>query len=146
MESYSEASGKALFLTQLDVLDCGRDAFSHARVSLCLSILVTQIRLSTSKVPTWWGPNAVCISTSLSHIDSAPLSSVHFPNVYKLFYFRTHSSVGFPGGSASKESACHAGNLGSVPGLGRSPGEGNGYPLQCSGLENSMGSQRARHN
>ena len=46
--------------------------------------------------------------------------------------------VGFPGGSAGKESACNAGDLGSIPGLRRSPGEGNGYPLQYSGLENSM--------
>ena len=38
-----------------------------------------------------------------------------------------------------KESACNAGDLGSIPGLGRSPGEGNGYPLQYSGLENFMG-------
>ena len=37
-----------------------------------------------------------------------------------------------------KESACNARDLGSVPGLGRPPGEGKGYPLQCSGLENSM--------
>ena len=42
----------------------------------------------------------------------------------------------FPGGSDSKESACNAGNLGSIPGLGRSPGEGNGNPLQYSCLEN----------
>ena len=48
------------------------------------------------------------------------------------------SNSGFPGGSAGKESACNAGNLGSIPGLGRSPGEGKGYPLRCSGLENSM--------
>ena len=48
--------------------------------------------------------------------------------------------VGFPCGSAGKESACNAGDLGSIPGLGRSPGEGKGYPLQCSGLENSMDS------
>ena len=46
--------------------------------------------------------------------------------------------MGFLGGSGSKESACHAGNLGSILGLGRSPGEGNGYPLQYSCLENSM--------
>ena len=46
---------------------------------------------------------------------------------------------GFPGGSVGKESACNAGDLGSIPGLERSPGEGNGYPLQYSGLENSMG-------
>ena len=41
-------------------------------------------------------------------------------------------------GSAGKESACNAGDLGSIPGLGRSLGEGTGYPLQYSGLENSM--------
>ena len=41
-------------------------------------------------------------------------------------------------GSAGKESACNVGDLGSTPGLGRSPGEGNGYPLQYSGLENSI--------
>ena len=46
--------------------------------------------------------------------------------------------LGFPWGSAGKESACSAGDLGSIPGLGRSPGEGKGYPLQYSGLENSM--------
>ena len=46
--------------------------------------------------------------------------------------------LGFPCGSASKESACSVGDLGSIPGLGRSPGEGNSYPLQYSGLENSM--------
>ena len=43
-----------------------------------------------------------------------------------------------PCGSAGKESACNAGDLGSIPGLGRCPGEGKGYPLQYSGLENSM--------
>ena len=45
---------------------------------------------------------------------------------------------GFPGGSDGKESACNEGDLGSIPGSGRSPGEGNGYPLQYSYLENSM--------
>ena len=45
--------------------------------------------------------------------------------------------LGFPCGSASKESACNAGDLGLIPCLGRSPGEGNGYPLQYSGPENS---------
>jgi len=44
----------------------------------------------------------------------------------------------FPCGSAGKESACNAGDLGSILGLGRSPGEGKGYPLQYSGLENSL--------
>ena len=60
--------------------------------------------------------------------------------------------LGFPGGSEGKESACNAGDPGSIPGSGRSPGEGNGYPLQYSCLEDlwaeetgelqSMGSQR----
>ena len=45
---------------------------------------------------------------------------------------------GFPGGSVGKESACNAGVLGSNPGSGRSPGEGNGSSLQYSGLENPM--------
>ena len=45
---------------------------------------------------------------------------------------------GFPGSSVGKESACNAEDPSSIPGLGRSPGEGNGYPLQYSGLENSM--------
>ena len=47
-------------------------------------------------------------------------------------------SQGFTCGSAGKESAYNAGNLGLIPGLGRSPGEGKGFPLQYSGLENSM--------
>ena len=45
---------------------------------------------------------------------------------------------GFPCGSSGKESACNAGDLGSIPGLGRSPREEKGYPLQYSGLENTM--------
>ena len=44
--------------------------------------------------------------------------------------------LGFPGGSDSKDSVCNAGNPGLIPGLGRSPGEGNGNPLQYSCLEN----------
>ena len=51
----------------------------------------------------------------------------------------THSSIlELPCDSASKESACNAGDLGLIPGLARFPGEGKGYPLQYSGLENSM--------
>ena len=46
--------------------------------------------------------------------------------------------MGFSGGSAGKESTCNVGDLDLIPGLGRSPGEGKGYPLQYSGLENSM--------
>ena len=46
--------------------------------------------------------------------------------------------LGFPGGSDGKESACNAGDLGLILGLGRSPGEGKGYSLQYSGLEKTM--------
>ena len=47
-------------------------------------------------------------------------------------------TLGFPGGSVGKESAFNAVDLGSISGMGRCPGEGHGYPLQYSGLENSM--------
>ena len=58
---------------------------------------------------------------------------------------------GFPGSTADKESACNMGDLGLIPGLGRSPQEGNGYSLQYSGLQNPidytvMYSQKVRHN
>ena len=46
--------------------------------------------------------------------------------------------LGFRGGSDGTESACNAGDLGSIPGLGRSPGEGNSYPYQYSGLWKSL--------
>ena len=54
------------------------------------------------------------------------------------FCTRVILSLGFSGGSDSKESACNGGDLGLIPGLGRSPGEGNGSPLQCSCLESPM--------
>ena len=55
---------------------------------------------------------------------------------YKLSEEGIMGTRSFPGGSDGKESACHAGDLGLIPGLGRSPGEGNGYPFQYSCLEN----------
>ena len=62
--------------------------------------------------------------------------------VWKIWWRRdglpTPVFLGFPCDSAGKESACNAGDLGLSPGPGRSPGEGKGYPLQYSGLENSM--------
>ena len=54
------------------------------------------------------------------------------------FYTSIYGSVGFSGGSEDKESVCSTGDLGSVPGSGRYPGEGNGNPLNCSCLENSL--------
>ena len=68
-------------------------------------------------------------------------------------FFGPNSQIkGFPGSSAGKEFTQNAGNLGLIPGLEKSPGEGKGYPLQYSGLENSMedsvfsmGSQKVSH-
>ena len=54
----------------------------------------------------------------------------------------SYSNSGFPGSSDGKVSACNVGDLGSIPGSGRSPGEGNGNPLQYSYLENSMDLRR----
>ena len=53
-------------------------------------------------------------------------------------HLKPQKLLGFPCDSAGEESACNAGDLGSIPGLGRSPGGGKGYPLQSSGLENFM--------
>ena len=59
--------------------------------------------------------------------------------MYTHTHTHTHTHTqGFPYASAGKESACNAGDLGSIPGLARFPGEGKGYPLQYSVLENSM--------
>ena len=65
------------------------------------------------------------------------VSFFHNNNKYLLTGY-LQCARGFPGGSDSKESACNVGDLGSVPRLERSPGEGDGYPLQFSCLENSM--------
>ena len=59
-------------------------------------------------------------------------------SVYSIDEFVIRQMTNLPGSWAGKESACNVGDLGSILGLGRSPGEGKGYPLQYSGLENSM--------
>ena len=63
-----------------------------------------------------------------------------FPTSFSKIFRIVFISQGFPGGSDGKESACNAGDLGLIPGSGRSPGGGNGNPLQYSCLENSMDS------
>ena len=64
------------------------------------------------------------------------LSRIIISSAY--YYLLLLLTMGFPGGSDGKESTCNAGDLSSIPVLGKSPGEGNGFPLQYSGLENSM--------
>ena len=66
------------------------------------------------------------------------LASLNQTGIWRLFWWTFLISVGFPCGSAGKESSCNTGDLGLIPGLGRSPGEGKDYPLQYSGLEKSM--------
>ena len=66
-----------------------------------------------------------------------PIEPVHRVTKSQTALSNFHFHLGFPCGSADKESTCNVGDLGSNPGLGRSPGEGKGYPLQYSGLENS---------
>ena len=78
--------------------------------------------------------------------DLIALRILCIPRMYFCAYGRISSSVvlvallmGFSGGSAGKESACNVGDLGSIPGLGRSPEGGHGNPLQYSCLENPHG-------
>ena len=70
---------------------------------------------------------------SWANLTTFPTSDAAYSYCLLLLNF-----IASPVGSAGKESVCKAGDLGSIPGLGRSPGEGNGYPLQYSGLENFM--------
>ena len=74
-------------------------------------------------------------SCSFSH---APLNTLYLSTIFAILITMCLGVVCFSCGSAGKESACNEGDLGSIPELGRSCGEGKGYPLQYSGLENSM--------
>ena len=84
-------------------------------------------------IKTWF---SVCslIAQSVKHLPAMQETPVQFLG----WEDPTPVFLGFPYGSAGKESTCNAGDMGSIPGLGRSSGEGKGYPLQYSGLENSM--------
>ena len=77
---------------------------------------------------------------------STPLTVVPKPGTFSVTVV---VKMGFPGGSAGKESTCNAGDLGSIPGLEDPPEKGTAYPVQSSGLEDSMeqsmGSQRVGH-
>ena len=103
----------------------------------------------------WWEPPTCCIHLIFStlilrwvkkncpHISKAPWI-MEFQNAFRISSGDKHihkilnCKATFPDGWDGKDSACSAGDLGSTPGSGRSPGEGNSYPLQCSCLENSM--------
>ena len=63
------------------------------------------------------------------------MSNLSLPFPMLLFTLDYYTIIGFPDSSVGQESTCNAGNPDSIPGSGRSPGEGKGYPLQYSGLE-----------
>ena len=87
----------------------------------------------SSALPLWLSWERICLQCGRPGFD---------PWVGKISWRRerlpTPEFLGLPCGSAGKESAYNAGDAGLIPGLGGSPGEGKGYPLQYSGLENSM--------
>ena len=90
---------------------------------------------------------AILCSISKKEFSFYPLALLELwaCNLHSLCFLKLNSLqpsvflLGFPGGSDSKESTCNAGDLGSIPGLGRSPGGGHGNPLQYSCLENPHG-------
>ena len=85
-----------------------------------------------------WGYNLFLTQCSIYIISE--IASLHELQIHQniLLCCNTLQIVVFPGGSTGKESNCNVGDLGFIPGLGRSSGEGIGYPLQLSGLENSL--------
>ena len=91
----------------------------------------------------WHSPFAA-VNTKFFCNASLPALYHRFPDIFistlgqKPFDVGAFNGLCFPCGSAGKESTCSMGDLGSIPGLGRSPEKGKGYPLQYSGLENSM--------
>ena len=77
------------------------------------------------------------VTKSQTQLRGFCFTSLHMFNGVTVLYTETQHGKSTMR-SVAKESTCHIGDVGSIPGLGRSPGEGNGYPLQYSGLENSM--------
>ena len=80
----------------------------------------------------WWSPKLSTESNKSYHKLSLFNLGSNYSNTSIKNYIKIIINTGFPGGSSAKESACSVGDLGSVPGLGRSPEEGIGYPLQYS--------------
>ena len=102
------------------LLEMSQDHLNLLYLRIIWSPGITIILKVTFFISHTFGPNR---DTCLTHI--------HLGN-------RNFQTKGFPCGSAGKESTCNVGSLGSIPVLGKSPGEEKGYPLQYSGLENSM--------
>ena len=83
-------------------------------------------------------PLSSLVGSPLKSLTSGSYSQHPGVNHHGREYGKEHVSMGLPGGSVGKESTCNVGDLGLIPGLGRSPRGGHGNPLQYSGLENPM--------
>ena len=111
--------------------------------SLCVHILSVLRGLHGELATVRWlldgrGPFLPEFPSGLSSTPSAVAAVADDSSILSLLMWQEiFHFLGFPGGSFSKESACNAGDSGSIPGSGRSPGEGKGYPLQYSDLQNS---------
>ena len=110
----------APFLTYLGILN---QQHGDIRISAVASFLAEKIGL-----PLYF-----------TKIETGLCSRITTSTYYYYYLNNTHPHLGFPSSSDSKESACNAGDLDSIPGLGRSPGGGRGNPLQYSCLENPPG-------
>ena len=113
----------------------------------------SHIQICSSRRKCWWpviswAPEAECVPKAWVLTCCSPLAKTtscvrNTPSTQSMFS-KYHSPLklidiwGFPDSSVGKQFACNVGDLGLIPGLGRSPGEGKGYPLQYSGLENSV--------
>ena len=105
---------------------------NRIKIKSSSSIYHTHTTARVKMQPTRWGEyklEQICATKDSSLLPSLYLCSDHSTICLSSFYLL---SMGFPGSSAGKESACNAGDPGSIPGLGRSPGEGIGYALQYS--------------
>ena len=133
-------------------------SFKHAGRGRCFSLTVGALAagswvrilpldrqeagvLGASPLTPWLAFRHRCRAEQRPHLKVLPH---HLPvtsfqvNYFHVFECWLPRLMGFPGGSDGKEPACNAGDLSSIPGLGRPPGEGSGYPLLYSWLENSM--------
>ena len=90
-----------------------------------------------------YGQNGGAINCKARRVGGACWKTVQKVKDQK--FSAVHIELGLPRWLSAKEPTCQAGDLDLIPGLGRSPGEGKGYSLQYSGLVQSMGLQRVRH-
>ena len=141
----SEGQGrKPGILQSMGLQRVGRDLVIEQWTTKCFCDLMKTNRVGSGCFPviTFWCARNRCLylepallgADRVRLLPSNRLSCLYQTRVRKIHWRRdrlpTPVFLGFPGGSAAKKSACNAGNLGSILELGRSPGEGKGYPLQ----------------